>query len=190
MITLKQWLEVVNYRITEGSEYCWQCYGHNAYCLDSWNGIQEGHSLSVIFDTVTQEVYEVQSHDYERNRAYRLINPNYKSVYESEATTRELDVNEAWEGVNYVDLETDDDFLDKAHAIVNGQDYDTRVEIPITLPDDALFRLMQLAHEQDITLNQLFENVLIEEIDRIKFMTEQNVPPIENKPKRKKKGKK
>lgn len=28
---------------------------------------------------------------------------------------------------------------------------------------------MTLAHEQDITLNQLFENVLREEIDRVKL---------------------
>lgn len=190
MITLKQWMEVVGYRITEGSEYCWSCYNHNAYSLDSWNGDHNGHSLSIIFDTQTQEVYEVQAHDYKRNRAYRLINPEYKAKHDQEACDRDIDAREAWDEVNYVDLETDDDFLDKAWAIVNDQDYDTRVEVPLTLPEDALFRLMQLAHEQDITLNQLFENVLRDEIDRIKSMEEQNVPPIEVKPKgKKKKGK-
>ena len=51
MITLKEWMEIVDYRITEGSGYQWQCYGPNAYCLDSWNGEQDGHSLSIIFDT-------------------------------------------------------------------------------------------------------------------------------------------
>jgi hypothetical protein len=47
MITLKEWMEVVDYRITEGSGYSWQCFGANAYCLDSWDGDQDGHSLSI-----------------------------------------------------------------------------------------------------------------------------------------------
>ena len=51
MITMKEWMDLVNYRITEGSAYTWQCYGGNAYMLDSWNGEQDGHSFTVIFDT-------------------------------------------------------------------------------------------------------------------------------------------
>jgi len=43
MITLKQWMEVVNYRITEGSQFQWECYGSHAYTLDSWNGDIDGH---------------------------------------------------------------------------------------------------------------------------------------------------
>ena len=190
MITLKQWMEVAGYRITEGSEYGWTCYGHNAYCLDSWNGDQNGHSLSITFDTKTQEVYEVAAHDYSRNRAYRLFGPGCKDLHDQEACAREIDDREAWDEVDYVDLETDEDFLDKAYAIVNDQDYDTRVEVPLTLPDDALFRLMQLAHEQDITLNQLLENVLREEINRLELMAELDKTVVEDKPKgKKKKGK-
>jgi hypothetical protein len=73
MITLKEWMEVVDYRITEGSAYSWQCFGANAYCLDSWDGDQDGHSLSITFDQKTQTVYEVQIHDYRNQRAYRMI---------------------------------------------------------------------------------------------------------------------
>lgn len=166
MITLKQFMDIVSYRITEGSEYCWNCYGPDAFCLDSWNGDQDGHSLTIIFDTKTQAVYEVQAHDYQRNRAYRFINPNFKFDHDVESANRGVDADEAWDDLNYVDLEIEEDFLEKARAIVNGDDYDTRVEVPLTLPDDALFRLMQLAHEQDITLNQLIEQLLREHIQR------------------------
>lgn len=171
MITLKQWMETCNYRITEGSEYGWQCYGHSAYRLDSWNGDQEGHTVSIVFDTRTQDVYEVTAYDYARDRAYRMINPEFRQAFESEVEDRDqLDM--AWEDDNgnpikYIDLETDEDFLEKAYAIMNDQDYDSRVQIPVTLEDDVLFQLMKIAHEKDITLNQLFEDILREEIDRI-----------------------
>jgi predicted HicB family RNase H-like nuclease len=38
----------------------------------------------------------------------------------------------------------------------------TRTTIQIDLEDDLLFQLMLRAHEQDITLNQLVENILRE----------------------------
>ena len=160
MITLKDFMETVDYRITEGSEYCWTCYGNHAYTLSYWNQDHDGHSLAIIFDTCTHEVYEVQAHDYKRNRAYRLINLNYKANYDAEATTRGINANEAWDEVNYIDLETDKDFLDKAQRIISGDDYDTRVDVPLRMDDDALFELMKRAHEQDITLNQLVEDIL------------------------------
>ena len=47
-------------------------------------------------------------------------------------------------------------------------DTDNRVEIEIELADEEWFTLMKIAHEQDITLNQLVERVLTAEIDRLK----------------------
>lgn len=167
MITLKDFFEVVDYRITEGSDYGWDCYGYSAYCLDSWNGDQDGHSLSVIFDTKTQVVYEVQAHDYANNRAYRIINPEFKAAHSIEAQSRSVAENEAWDDLSYVDLETDEDFLEKARAIVAGEYYDTRVDVPLTLEKEQMYDLMVLAHEADMTLNEFVEKVLREQIDRL-----------------------
>jgi hypothetical protein len=164
MITLKQWMEAVDYRITEGGEYGWTCYGSNAYSLDSWNGDHEGHSFSIYFDTKTQEVYEVQAHDFKRQRAYRIINPQYKAAHDTEAAGRDVVADNAWDEVSFVELETDEDWLDKARAIFNDEEYDNRVGVPLDLPDNILFELMRQAHEQDITLNQLVEKVLVSEI--------------------------
>jgi len=38
--------------------------------------------------------------------------------------------------------------------------------VPLDLADDELFRLMTLAHERDITLNQMVEQILREVIER------------------------
>jgi hypothetical protein len=170
MITMQEFMDVVSYRITEGSDYCWSCYGSDAHTLDSWNGDHDGHSLSIIFDTKTQEVYEVQVHDYKNNRAYRLFNTEYKSAHDEEAKERGVDGDQAWDDTEYIDLEDVNDFIEKARAIVAGEDYDTRVSIPVDLPEDVLFTLMTMAHEKDITLNQLFEDVIRIEIDKIRSM--------------------
>jgi hypothetical protein len=170
MITVKDFMEIVDFRITEGGDYCWQCYGPNAYILDSWNQDQDGHTVSIVFDTRSHVVYETCAYDYKHNRAYRLINPDYKSAHSEEARSRDVDFNQAWDDVNFVDLETDEDFLEKARSIVADEDYDTRVEVPLTLPDDQLFELMKLAHESDMTLNQYVEKILRQAIDSEGFL--------------------
>ena len=167
MITLKEWMEVVNYRITEGSNFMWDCYGPDSYSLDSWNGDQDGHSFTVIFDTKTQVVYEVQSHDYRTQRAYRLVNPDFASERNIESADRNVALNEAWDGVNYIDLEEDDDWFQKALAIEAGEDYDTRVTVPLDLDEHEMFTLMKMAHERDLTLNEFVEEILREQLTRM-----------------------
>lgn len=164
---LKEFMETVNYRITEGSNFCWKCFGPDAYSLDSWNGDQNGHTVRVIFDTKTQVVYQLEACDYLHNRAYRWTNPEYREAHTKEGQVQCPEyINQAWDNVDFVDLETTEDFFSKAQRIVQGLDYDTRVSIPIDLPDNELFELMKMAHEQDITFNQLVERALQAAIDR------------------------
>jgi hypothetical protein len=165
MITLKEWMEVVDYRVTEGSNYMWNCYGPNSYSLDSWDGSHEGSSFSIIFDTKTQVVYEVQSHDYRNNRAYRRCNPDTYLGMEIEAGNRGVNKKQAWDEVDYIDLESDDDWFQKALAIAQGEDYDTRVTIPLELDDDDLLTLMKMAHDRDLTFNEFVEDVLREQLN-------------------------
>lgn len=167
MITLQEFFETIDYRITEGSDYGWDCYGPDAHSLSSWNGIhgKGGWSANIVFDTQDQTVYEVEICDYTHDRAYRLINPDYIEEHKRESTEREIDMNEAWDNVRYCDLETVEDFIEKAEAIISGEEYDTRVQVPLTVDDDILFDLMKAAHERDITLNELVEDVLRAAID-------------------------
>jgi hypothetical protein len=194
MITIKEFMEIVDYRITEGSDYMWQCYGSNAYRLDSWNQSQEGHTISIIFDTRTQEVYEVSAYDYRNNRAYRLINPDYKFAHDDEASGRGVDMNQAWDDVNYVDLDVDDDFIQKALAIVAEEDYDTRVSVPVDFTDEELLTYMKMAHDRDMTFNAFVEMALRAAIDEYKnespHYTNTDNPVDFPVTKKKKKGKK
>lgn len=162
MISLQDFFETVGYRITEGSDYGWNCYGDKVHQLSAWNGIHGagGWSANVIFSTIDQTVYEVEVCDYTNDRAYRMINPDYKQAFDSEVASRGELGNQAWDDVDYVDLDVEEDFLEKLEAIVNGQIYDTRVQVQIDFSDDELFKYMKLAHERDITFNQLVEEAL------------------------------
>ena len=162
MITMKEWMELVDYKITEGGDYGWSCYGPNAYTLDSWNGVhgEGGYSFSIVFSTKSQKVYEVSMCDYTNNRAYRMINPKNVEKHRKEAESKSVLANQAWDDVDYIDLEVDDDFFQKALAIRDGEKYDTRVQIPVDFSDEELLQYMKLAHERDMTFNELVEEAL------------------------------
>jgi hypothetical protein len=167
MITMKEWMELVAYRITEGADYGWQCYGSNVYQLDSWNGEHDGHSFSIIFDTKNHTVYEVQAHDYLHNRAYRMINEDFAKKLSKEAKRRDINKDEAWDDVNYIDLDVDDDFIQKCLAIAAGEDYDTRVQVPVDFSDEDMLKYMKMAHERDMTFNEFIEEALRHAIEEV-----------------------
>ena len=170
MITLQQFMETVDYKITEGGDFGWNCFGSNSHQLSAWNGIHGagGWSANVVFSTKTQKVYCVEVCDYTNDRAYRFMEPKKLEKYNKEAKLRDTNGSEAWDDVNFVDLDMEDDWLEKAQAIVAGEEYDDRVLMPLRVEDDQLFELMKLAHAKDITLNQLIEQALREAIDKVK----------------------
>ena len=168
MIDLKQWMEACEYKITEGSRFCWDCFGHYAYTLDSWDGKHEdGHTLTITFDTETQVVYKVEAYDYANDRAYRIINPDYAKAHKDECTARNVD-DEAYEGVTYTDLELDEDWLEKATAIAKGKEYDTGILIPLDLPDHQMLALFKMAHDAKMTFNDYVQQVLRDQLEIMK----------------------
>jgi hypothetical protein len=155
------------HKITSGSEYGWDCYGSNTWSIDYTSKYAFGY---VIFDTVTQRVYEVNvtpafgawgtvEHE---PKPYRYIDVDYRLSHDTEAKDRNVNANQAWDDTNWVDLETEEDFIEKATKMFNGEGFDTRIQVPVELDDDTLLKLTMEAHKRDITLNKLIEEILRE----------------------------
>ena len=159
MITMKDFLEVIDYKISSGSEFLWDCYGENSYLLDC--NVENHCSLGIVSDTKTQVVYEAAVHDYQRNNSYRLINPEYVNAYMEEAKSRGVDPNVAWDNIKFIDLELAEDWMDKARAIFNNEEYDDRIKLHLTFNNEKeLYDLMLAAHECDMTLNEYIVKVV------------------------------
>jgi hypothetical protein len=161
MLTLPEFFELIEHRVTGGSEFQWQCYGHHAYVIESDRKANcANYSFSVVFDRDDQVVYEVTVSDYNNRRAYRMINPDFKFGHDDEAAGRNVPANQAWDDILYTDLETVEDFVTKARAIIAGKKYDPRISIPLTLPNSEMLALMTMAHERDMTFNDFVTEIL------------------------------
>lgn len=166
---LKDWLEVIDYRISEGYDYQWRCFGDLAHGLTHWDDSnQDNPSFTLIFDRGDQTVYQMEVWDYNNSKVYRWTNPNYRAEFEDECRIHNID-NMAYDNVPFTDLETEEDWFEKARAIYNGETYDTRVKIPVDFTDEELLTYMKLAHERDMTFNEFVEEAirnLINEYER------------------------
>ena len=169
MITLKEYLEAIDFKITGGSEFQWKCYGDTARYLDCADNEGLGtYSISAIFDTEDQTVYAVELWDYENDREYRWINPAYVKDHMQACITHNVDVYESCDGRNFIDLDVGGDILDKIAKTVAGEPYDTRVQIEVDFTEEELLQYMKIAHSRDITFNELVEEALRAEIERRK----------------------
>ena len=170
---IKQINEVLDHKITTGSEYTWNCYP-DARFLEYESDYAH---VSVIFSTINQEVYEaeicIKRDAYKEDmRPYRWLNPDTKDAMIDEAKKRKVKYRKAWDDVKYIDLDLEVDFLEKAKAIFNGLDFDTRVLMEVDLDDETLLKLAVEAHKRDITINKYIEEVLQQFLDTKKLSTE------------------
>ena len=159
--------QALEHKITGGSDYGWNCYPDARY-LD-YEG--EFAHVSVTYSTDNQMIYQAEisvnraAWD-EDKKPYRWLNPDYKDALYKESTNRNLDTDVAWDDIKWIDLEVAEDFLEKATALFNGEECDTRVQMSVDLDEDVLLKLTMEAHKRDITLNKMIEIILQEVIDR------------------------
>lgn len=169
---LSQVNEAMDHKITSSSPYGWTCWDDARY-LDYESDYA---CVSVVYNTKNQTVYQAEvsvkrdmwSTD---SRPYRWLNPISKDAYLAEASKRGVDPDRSWDDVKWIDLETEEDFLEKATNIFRGDEWDTRIQVPLDLEDDLILRLAMEAHKRDITLNKMVEIALQEVIDRHKETT-------------------
>lgn len=165
MITVQDFTEAVDFQITGGSEYCWDCFGPDARYLDA--EIPQKSQSSIIFGGPERTVFICELFDFVNKRAYRWINPDYKKPHADEAERREVKLNQAWDEADFTELEVAEDILSKIKEVIKGNfNYDTRVSIPLEFTDEELLTYMKLAHDLDITFNQLVERAIKEAMEK------------------------
>ena len=74
------------------------------------------------------------------------------------ATNQWADI--AWKNIKWIEIDEESDILEKVTKIVSGVEYDTRVTVPLDIPDDVFLQIAKLAHQDDITFNKYIEKIL------------------------------
>ena len=165
MNTLINFLKAIDYKITDCTDYCWDCYGNNIRSMDSYNiGFSE---CSAIFTKNGGAIRELTMHDYENLRSYRWTDPQWVQARKAEALSMSMDDNTAYGDINFIELEMIEDMLEKMTAVTRGEKYDTRIMIPLEMTDKEFLEVARAAHALDITINAFFTMAIEEAIRKV-----------------------
>jgi hypothetical protein len=104
---LKDFLKSTKYKINDGFEYLWSCYGENVFSIGRESCVRGKftYSTGCIFDTKTQNVYEVNFWDYKKRKVFRWIKKSYLKKYKAEARSRNVSFHKASDEMDYEDIE-------------------------------------------------------------------------------------
>jgi hypothetical protein len=98
---LKDFLECTGYRVGATGEYGWDCYGNEAFFMDS--SFRKFIS-SVVFDAKTQNIYEMTFVDETKSEPFRYSNPRFIDKHKKEAKKRGYRFSQAWDDVDYIEV--------------------------------------------------------------------------------------
>lgn len=99
-MTLMEVIEQCGARICEGSQYQWECFGPNARFIDFADVTGEPY-CSVVHDTKTYAVYQIDCHVPGQDQAFKWTNPEFSDVYLKECKKRKIDPLVAWDEVRF-----------------------------------------------------------------------------------------
>jgi hypothetical protein len=106
----------------------------------------------------------VESCDYKNQRAYRFINPQWRDNYLDYGKTQIGEhLNQAWDDVYYTDVDSSESWIEVAGEIT-GKIPPKLVDVEVDLEDSTILELALMAHRSNITLNELINNVLRQEM--------------------------
>jgi hypothetical protein len=107
LVTLKDYLNSVGYKITGGGEFGWNCYGENIFCIDSEKMNKAKNytfSTDLTFNTKTFTVYEMNSWDYKKKIIYLWVHPRYYKKYLKENKERGINPFKDEEGYQILEV--------------------------------------------------------------------------------------
>lgn len=158
--TLKQFLELMEYKTNDNSEYFDATLGEKLWCSSYWNEKHGdgGYSFQCIHNQDTLEVVQLEAHDYTRERSYRWNPEHLRSTRTDEF---------AYDRVRFIDLEVVEDYVEKVVGIRSGLKYDSRVTIPVDFTDTEFLFIARAAHQEDVTINKFIENALKYQLEKI-----------------------
>lgn len=166
---LQDIITAAQFKISEGAEYQWACYGKNARFLDFQSDFEDV-SASCIFDSQNQTVYEASL--YIGEKAYRWLNPYFSKAMYSESFERDIDPREFCEVCHFCDCEVPEDLLEKTTDAFNTGTCSDDIVIPINLTEEQEELFSRLPDGTD--LNEFVLQALTEKIAEVQAANQQD----------------
>ena len=163
-MTLHDFFSIFDYKVTDGSEFLWSCFGQHARCIELTSDDVVGW---VVFSKVTQEIFQAEVYNESALVAYRWMPDASRQAFVAECTQRNVPLSEAWDGCDFIDVGSLEEFMNHAKRLIDGENLDVNDEVEVKLSHDVIIALTMEAHRRNITLNEMMNIALREMLDKI-----------------------
>lgn len=158
MITTTQFLSLTDTDSQISIErFAMNCFGPAVYY--SSEDLAD-YSIHACLSKSLDRVFIAEICDYRNNRAYVILDRDWKQAYINESERVGVKWDDAFEGVKFVELETDDDFMKKAQAIVAGKPYSKKVDTVFSINAGLKSAIQQKANAAGSTVDLYIENII------------------------------
>ena len=164
---LESVIKAAQFKIVGGAPFGWQNFGSNARTLE-FSKTGDGYDCaSVVFDTVTQEVYEITFNpEFDASKNYRWINPTYLDEYKKECLKKGVTFEIFGDSDRWIDCELSEDIVDKISTYFSTGTFDERIMVSLDLSDEAVVALNTLAAAKGVSIDIVAEEILTEELSK------------------------
>ena len=153
MIKLNDFLNITEYELGHLEVVNQQnVYGKSAISFEVYG--RGFNKLICVYDVLSQEVLEIIAEDQHLHKKYVWQIEDIKGLGDKRD--------------HLIELETEEDILEKSEAIFNGVPYDTRIIIPLDIKDEDFLMYAKAAHKLDITINEFMEKAIREMVEKLK----------------------
>ena len=148
-MNINDFLKVVNYHIAEGGKYGWECFGEHSYIYTVNEGEAEEVTINCVFSDVGKEIFMVDINNYETDKFYRWIHPDYVDYYKNECKKRGESFRIAFgdkdNSFEYIDLNTQNEVIAVIHSMLNGYDIDLNTDFTIRILESLASSIKEIA---------------------------------------------
>lgn len=181
--------KLVQYQFTEVSDFLWKSLGNNVRIFDfhlkspikfnismdgsiyvNTNGDVLLFNVTITDECVSNEVNQ-EANPICNSQSFIWVDPYYSQDYIQEHTDRSIPFNED----NSEILFSQDNVLELLNSHLTSPESLVSVE----LDDDLIISMSKMAHERDITFNDLVNEVLYAHMQELSKKTKKNIPNVE-----------
>lgn len=156
---LSEIVKAANYKIKEGCEFLWDCYGENSRTLD-FGGDDAESVVSCVFDSGKDIVFQVEIYSKD-GKVYRWVDPEYQETLKNEFQNRGLSYDYAYDDVMWFDLEHTNDVFIKTKQIIETGICDDKVTILLEIQSQEDYdKLQQLSIQKGINIKDVVAEFL------------------------------
>lgn len=176
MSLFQEMIVAADYKISEGSEYLWKCYGPNARFLD-FKSEEFEIEADMVFDSKNQTVYSACL--FLKDKCYRWMNPDFIKAFKEESYDKNIDPRMAYEGTNFNECDVWSDFTEKVNQAFTTGQCSADILVSLEMTDELQDLIDQFPPETDI--EKIIHQALVYQVDKMKKLDKANWSTLKSK---------